>query len=168
MLWRWRDSERGRGRRARSLGVEPMEGRVLLSAVPASEVARPRPIEIVFAARQARLEERAARLAALRAVRAQQPVDPNAGRTLTHVRVVRELRRIGRADQPSWSGDVDLDTRTARLRLIAFVQERSTGRVYDEPCHRIMGHHAKCPNTDWVARNHSCVPLYYRSQEQTL
>jgi len=53
----------------------------------------------------------------------------NAGRTLTHVRVVRELRRIGRADQPSWSGDVDLDTRTARLRLIAFVQERSTGRV---------------------------------------
>jgi dTDP-4-amino-4,6-dideoxygalactose transaminase len=40
--------------------------------------------------------------------------------------------------------------------------ERSTGRVYDEPCHRIMGHHEKLPNTDWVARNHSCVPLYYR------
>src|SRR5262249_27417301 len=31
----------------------------------------------------------------------------NAGRTLTHVRVVRELRRIGRSDQVSWSGDVD-------------------------------------------------------------
>jgi perosamine synthetase len=42
--------------------------------------------------------------------------------------------------------------------------ERSTGRVYDEPCHRIMGHHADLPNTDWVARNHSCVPLYYRPQ----
>jgi perosamine synthetase len=40
--------------------------------------------------------------------------------------------------------------------------ERSTGRVYDEPCHRIMGHQMELPNTDWVARNHSCVPLYYR------
>jgi perosamine synthetase len=40
--------------------------------------------------------------------------------------------------------------------------EQSTGRVYDEPCHRIMGHQVDLPNTDWVARNHSCVPLYYR------
>jgi dTDP-4-amino-4,6-dideoxygalactose transaminase len=40
--------------------------------------------------------------------------------------------------------------------------ERSTGRVYDEPCHRIMGHDVELPNSDWVARNHSCVPLYYR------
>ncbi|MGA9859012.1 MAG: DegT/DnrJ/EryC1/StrS family aminotransferase [Solirubrobacteraceae bacterium] len=40
--------------------------------------------------------------------------------------------------------------------------ERSTGRVYDEPCHRIMGHEIELPNSDWVARNHSCVPLYYR------
>jgi perosamine synthetase len=42
--------------------------------------------------------------------------------------------------------------------------ERSTGRVYDEPCHRIMGHDVELPNTDWVARNHSCVPLYYHPQ----
>lgn len=40
--------------------------------------------------------------------------------------------------------------------------QHSTGRVYDEPCHRIMGHQIRLPNTDWVARNHSCVPLYYR------
>jgi perosamine synthetase len=40
--------------------------------------------------------------------------------------------------------------------------DRSTGRVYDEPCHRIMGHDIGLPNSDWVARNHSCVPLYYR------
>jgi perosamine synthetase len=40
--------------------------------------------------------------------------------------------------------------------------ERSTGRVYDEPCHRILGHDVELPNADWVARNHSCVPLYYR------
>jgi dTDP-4-amino-4,6-dideoxygalactose transaminase len=40
--------------------------------------------------------------------------------------------------------------------------ERSTGRVYDEPCHRLLGHDVELPNTDWVARNHSCVPLYYR------
>ncbi len=44
--------------------------------------------------------------------------------------------------------------------------ERSTGRVYDEPCHRIMGHHIKLPNSDWVARNHSCVPLYYRPESE--
>lgn len=43
--------------------------------------------------------------------------------------------------------------------------ERSTGRVYDEPCHRIMGAEGEFPNTDWVARNHSCVPLYYRPSE---
>jgi dTDP-4-amino-4,6-dideoxygalactose transaminase len=40
--------------------------------------------------------------------------------------------------------------------------DRSTGRVYDEPCHRILGHHVDLPNSDWVARNHSCPPLYYR------
>jgi perosamine synthetase len=40
--------------------------------------------------------------------------------------------------------------------------ERSTGKVYDEPCHRILGHHVELPNSDWVAENHWCVPLYYR------
>ncbi|HEY2594281.1 MAG TPA: DegT/DnrJ/EryC1/StrS family aminotransferase [Chloroflexota bacterium] len=44
--------------------------------------------------------------------------------------------------------------------------ERSTGRVYDEPCHRLMGHDVELPNSDWVARNHSCVPLYYRPTER--
>ena len=39
--------------------------------------------------------------------------------------------------------------------------ERSTGRVYDEPCHRIMNTGDELPNTDWVAANHWCVPLYY-------
>src|SRR5947209_6932146 len=42
--------------------------------------------------------------------------------------------------------------------------ERSTGRVYDEPCHRVLGHPVELPNTDWVAQNHSCVPLYYRPE----
>jgi perosamine synthetase len=40
--------------------------------------------------------------------------------------------------------------------------ERSTGKVYDEPCHRLMGSAEQLPNTDWVAENHWCVPLYYR------
>jgi len=39
---------------------------------------------------------------------------------------------------------------------------RSTGKVYDTPCHRIMGHDVDLPNSDWVAANHWCVPLYYR------
>ncbi len=29
--------------------------------------------------------------------------------------------------------------------------ERSTGKVYDEPCHRVMGHAVDLPNSDWVA-----------------
>jgi dTDP-4-amino-4,6-dideoxygalactose transaminase len=43
--------------------------------------------------------------------------------------------------------------------------EGSTGRVYDEPCHRILGSDRELPNTDWVAANHSCVPLYYHGPE---
>ena len=35
----------------------------------------------------------------------------------------------------------------------------AAGRVYDEPCHRIMGRHDDLPNTEWVAKNHSCPPL---------
>jgi perosamine synthetase len=40
--------------------------------------------------------------------------------------------------------------------------ERSTGKVYDTPCHRLLGRSVELPNADWVARNHWCVPLYYR------
>jgi perosamine synthetase len=40
--------------------------------------------------------------------------------------------------------------------------ERSTGKVYDQPCHRLLGHTVDLPNTEWVAENHWCVPLYYR------
>jgi perosamine synthetase len=42
--------------------------------------------------------------------------------------------------------------------------ERSSGKVYEDPCHRIMGTDDDLPNTDWVARNHWCVPLYYRPE----
>jgi perosamine synthetase len=44
--------------------------------------------------------------------------------------------------------------------------ERSTGRVYEQPCHRIMGRQVELPNTDWVAENHWCVPLYYRPESR--
>jgi len=43
---------------------------------------------------------------------------------------------------------------------------RSTGKVYDEPCHRVMGHHVDLPNSDWVATHHWCVPLYYRPDSE--
>jgi perosamine synthetase len=39
---------------------------------------------------------------------------------------------------------------------------RSTGKVYDAPCHRIMGRADVLPNSDWVAEHHWCEPLYYR------
>jgi perosamine synthetase len=48
-------------------------------------------------------------------------------------------------------------------KYIVFDQiERSTGRVYEQPCHRILRHSVDLPNTDWVAANHWCVPLYYQ------
>jgi dTDP-4-amino-4,6-dideoxygalactose transaminase len=40
--------------------------------------------------------------------------------------------------------------------------EVSTGKVYDAPCHRVLGHQVDLPNSDWVAEHHWCVPLYYR------
>jgi dTDP-4-amino-4,6-dideoxygalactose transaminase len=43
--------------------------------------------------------------------------------------------------------------------------ERSTGKVYDDPCHRILRTGDDLPNTDWVAENHWCVPLYYAPVE---
>lgn len=43
--------------------------------------------------------------------------------------------------------------------------EPSTGRVYADPCHRLLGHPVDLPNTDWVAEHHSCVPLYYHGPE---
>jgi perosamine synthetase len=39
---------------------------------------------------------------------------------------------------------------------------RTTGKVYDEPCHRVLGHDVDLPNSDWIAQNHWCVPLYYQ------
>ncbi len=43
--------------------------------------------------------------------------------------------------------------------------EKSTGKVYDQPCHKIMKKDYELPNTDWVAKNHWCVPLYYKGDE---
>jgi dTDP-4-amino-4,6-dideoxygalactose transaminase len=42
--------------------------------------------------------------------------------------------------------------------------EKSTGKVYDEPCHKLMNKDNKLPNTDWIAKNHWCVPLYYKGE----
>jgi perosamine synthetase len=42
--------------------------------------------------------------------------------------------------------------------------QNSTGKVYDLPCHRIMNKDCELPNTDWIAENHWCVPLYYKGE----
>jgi perosamine synthetase len=42
--------------------------------------------------------------------------------------------------------------------------ERSTGKVYDLPCHRLMGDGEHLPNSDWVAEHHWCAPIYYRPE----
>ena len=43
--------------------------------------------------------------------------------------------------------------------------ENSTGKVYDQPCHKIMGKSYNLENTEWVAKNHWCVPIYYKGEE---
>lgn len=43
--------------------------------------------------------------------------------------------------------------------------EKSTGKVYDQPCHTILGKGYNLPDTEWVAKNHWCVPLYYKGIE---
>jgi perosamine synthetase len=40
--------------------------------------------------------------------------------------------------------------------------EKSVGKVYDTPCHKIMKKDYSLPDTEWVAENHWCVPLYYK------
>jgi dTDP-4-amino-4,6-dideoxygalactose transaminase len=50
-------------------------------------------------------------------------------------------------------------------KYVVFDQaEPSSGKVYDRPCHAIMGTGDRLPNTEWVAANHWCVPLYYRPE----
>lgn len=44
--------------------------------------------------------------------------------------------------------------------------EKSTGKVYDQPCHHIMNKNDNLPNTDWAATNHWCVPLYYKGDNK--
>ena len=44
--------------------------------------------------------------------------------------------------------------------------DRSTGKVYDRPCHRLMGHNSELRNSDWVAEHHWCVPLYYSPDQE--
>jgi len=42
--------------------------------------------------------------------------------------------------------------------------EKSTGKVYEEQCHKILNHNVELPNSDWVANNHWCVPIYYNKE----
>ena len=38
----------------------------------------------------------------------------------------------------------------------------STGKVYDIGCHKIFNEDVTLENTDWVNKNHWCVPIYYK------
>jgi dTDP-4-amino-4,6-dideoxygalactose transaminase len=82
--------------------------------------------------------------------------------------IVAWKNAVARAElDPVWSSRLELPEGMVSGLYKYIVLEwldRSTGRVYDEPCHRIMGHQVDLPNSDWVARNHSCVPLYYRPE----
>ena len=51
-------------------------------------------------------------------------------------------------------------------KFIVFEEiEKSTGKVYEQLCHNIMGKDYKLSNSEWVAQSHWCVPLYYRGNE---
>ena len=82
--------------------------------------------------------------------------------------IVRWKNEFARTElDPRYPSRLELpDGMTSGLyKYIVFERiERSTGRVYDQPCHRIMGNSESLPNTDWVAGHHSCVPRYYRPE----
>ena len=40
--------------------------------------------------------------------------------------------------------------------------QNSTGKVYETPCHSILKRKCDLPNTEWVAQNHWCAPIYYK------
>ena len=42
--------------------------------------------------------------------------------------------------------------------------EKSTGKVYDQLCHSLLGYEGTFPNAEWIAGNHWCVPLYYHPE----
>lgn len=44
------------------------------------------------------------------------------------------------------------------------IGEESTGKVYDRPCHIILGKNYSLPNSAWIAENHWCVPIYYKGK----
>ncbi len=44
--------------------------------------------------------------------------------------------------------------------------EKSTGKVYEEQCHHILKHAVDLPNSDWVSKNHWCVPIYYSAGDK--
>lgn len=51
-------------------------------------------------------------------------------------------------------------------KYIVFEQiEKSTGKVYEEQCHKILGHDVKLPNSEWIPSNHWCVPIYYNIEK---
>lgn len=78
-----------------------------------------------------------------------------------HAQEVLDAQHSGRLELP--------DGMTSGLyKYIVFDQiEESTGKVYNQPGHRILDHQVDLPNTDWVAENHWCVPLYYHGGDHT-
>jgi len=51
-------------------------------------------------------------------------------------------------------------------KYVVFDQiEKSTGKVYDQPCHKIMKRDYELTNTDWITKNHWCVPIYYKGND---
>ena len=79
--------------------------------------------------------------------------------------IVERKNEIARAElDPAYPARLELPAgmTSGLYKYIVFESvERSTGRVYSDPCHRLMGTGETLPNTDWVAENHWCVPLYY-------
>ena len=53
-------------------------------------------------------------------------------------------------------------------RMFGMVQPKTkagkTPKVYDIGCHKIFKENIELPNTDWVNKNHWCVPIYYKGE----
>ena len=52
---------------------------------------------------------------------------------------------------------------SGRYKFIVFEKiENSVGKVYEKGCHKLFNDKEELPNTDWVNKNHWCVPLFYK------
>ena len=64
-------------------------------------------------------------------------------------------------EKKSWRSAIN-SSQSYQDKIIFDKINNSTGKVYDIGCHKIFKQKVILKNTDWVNKNHWCVPVYYK------